>query len=60
MGYLKCSRCKKDYFVDEDNPNYHYSSQTDIKMCSWCNEYYNSLKKGDWYQNEKGEFLQKD
>lgn len=60
MGYVKCEKCKKDYFVDHDNPNIHYApiNKNEVKMCRWCSNF-ESLKDGDWYQNENGEYLQK-
>jgi len=61
MSYIKCTSCKKKVFKYYSNPNIHYSSKennTNNFKCSWC-ENYESLKVGDWYQDEKGEYHQK-
>jgi len=57
MGYVKCKRCKKDFVIDDSNPNVHYATSGN-EMCGWC-RYYKSLKRGEWYQNATGDYLQK-
>jgi hypothetical protein len=61
MSYMKCTSCGKQEFKDFSNPNIHYSAQendTSKFKCRYCIEY-ESLEIGAWYQNEKGEYLQK-
>jgi len=61
MSYIKCTSCEKQEFKDFSNPNIHYSAEeNDISnfKCRWCTNY-ESLKEGEWYQDEKGEYHQK-
>jgi len=57
MSYIKCKKCGKDYYEDDSNPNIHYSDNN-VQLCGWCKNY-ESLKVGEWYQDSKGDFIQK-
>ena len=62
MSYIKCTSCGKQTYKDFSNPNIHYSvSENDISnfKCHHCLNF-ESLKVGEWYQNEKGEYFQKE
>lgn len=61
MSYVKCSRCGKNYFKDFSNPNVHYSAEENDQSKFKCHQFlsYESLKVGEWYQDEKGEYHQK-
>lgn len=53
----KCKQCGRDIFLDYTNPNVHYGMPP--KLCSNC-EYINNAKVGDWLQDSKGNYYQKE
>ena len=61
MGYVKCSKCCKDYFINHNDPNVHYApiDRNEVLMCRHCGNYEN-LKVGEWYQESNGEYKQKE
>lgn len=59
MGYVKCTTCGCDTFLDHSNPNLHYSNAYSNTECMNC-KFMSSLKVGDWYQDKKGNYHQKE
>jgi len=60
MGYVKCSKCKKDYFINHNDPQLHYApmDENEVLMCRSCFQYENAAD-GTWLQDERGNYFQK-
>ena len=58
MPYKECTKCGNSKYEDDSNPNLHYQEPEKNFICHSCRQY-ESLKKGEWYQDSNGEYHQK-
>lgn len=56
MRVTICKQCGNKIIENDNDPNVHYSTPSDI--CMHC-ERFNKLKIGDWYQDSEGNYKKK-